>query len=84
MVGLHGREGEERELPWNGMGRGERENEGKDGNNDGPKMIDRPAMAARVEVPLRVHRSHDMGLGMGEAFTKLARSLGLKPFVASH
>ena len=31
-------------------------------------MIDRPAAAARVEDPLRVHRSHDMGLGMGEAF----------------
>ena len=55
------------------------------GNNDdgGPKMIDRPAMAARVEVPLRVHRSHDMGLGMGEAFTELARSLGLKQFICS-
>ena len=56
------------------------------GNNDdgGPKMIDRPTMAARVEVPLRVHRSHDMCLDMGEAFTKLARSLGLKLFVAFH
>ena len=78
MVGLHGMKG--------GSSPGIEWVEGKEktkrrtgGNNDGgPKMIDRPAMAARVEVPLRVHRSHDMGLGMGEAFTKLSRSLGLK------